>query len=60
MSASVETIKEMSKKTDFSLFCYLSLKMNVKFIGNLFINLTFMKEKGFWGFGVLMSSQHYK
>ena len=29
MSASVETMKEMSKKTDFLLFCYLSIEINV-------------------------------
>ena len=53
MSASVETMKEVSKNTDFSLFYYLSIEINVKFNGDLFINHTFMKEKGFWGFGIM-------
>ena len=56
MTTSVETMKEVSKKTDFSLFCYLSIEINVQFNGNLIINLTFMKEKGFWGFGVFYNS----
>ena len=46
-------MKWMSKIRVFWLYSYLTNELNIYLIGRLIINYTYMKHKGFWGFGVL-------
>ena len=46
-------MKWMFKIRVFWLYSYLTNELNIYLIGRLIINYTYMKHKGFWGFGVL-------
>jgi hypothetical protein len=45
-------MKWMFKIRVFWLYSYLTNELNIYLIGRLIINYTYMKHKGFWGFGV--------